>query len=106
DPQLDTNNVPADSVQPASHQTTQSSTPPATTTKPEPPTDTEIKSPTPSQTGSSNATPPAAPNRAPANPSSGDAAPEQQRRTPPTLYTLPDDKHPTSPPDAPKDTPQ
>jgi hypothetical protein len=97
DPQPDTNNAPTDSIQPASKQTTQNSTPPPAT-KPESPTDTE--------TGSSNATPPPAVTPLRTNPSSADPTPEQQRRTPPTLYTLPDDKHPTSPPDAPKDTPQ
>jgi hypothetical protein len=55
---------------------------------------------------SSDATPPspAAP-PSPATPSSGDTPPEQHR-TPPTLYTLPDDKPPASPPAKPKDPPQ
>jgi len=54
------------------------------------------------QTTTSNpaATPPPATPPAPAS-QSGDAPPEQHR-TPPTLYTLPDDKAPTKP----KDTPQ
>jgi hypothetical protein len=47
-------------------------------------------------TPSSNATAPA-----PAT-QSGDTPPDQQRRNPPTLYTLPDDKAPSKP----KDTPQ
>jgi len=52
------------------------------------------------QPGKPNApTPPA-----PATQTTGDPSPEQHR-TPPTLYTLPDDKAPTTPKD-PKDTPQ
>jgi hypothetical protein len=54
---------------------------------------------------SSSATPPSATPPAPAT-QSGDTPPDQQRRTPPTLYSLPDDKRPSSPPGSPKDTPQ
>jgi hypothetical protein len=55
-------------------------------------------------TSNSNATPPPAAAQAPAS-QSGDTPPDQHR-TPPTLYTLPDDKRPANPPSSPKDTPQ
>jgi hypothetical protein len=57
-------------------------------------------SPTPPVTAAAEETKPSQP---PADPSSGDAAPEQHR-APPTLYTLPGDKRPTSEP-SPKDIP-
>lgn len=88
------NNAPADSTQPASNQSASQT---ATQTSTQAPTDTKPESPTPTETHSSSASPP---------PATADPAPQQQRRTPPTLYTLPDDKHPSSPPSAPKDTPQ
>jgi hypothetical protein len=49
-------------------------------------------------------TPPTTNNPAPTTQTSGDTSPEQHR-TPPTLYTLPDEKPPAKPKD-PKDTPQ
>jgi hypothetical protein len=49
-------------------------------------------------------TPPTNNNQAPATQTSGDPSPDQHR-TPPTLYTLPDEKPPAKPKD-PKDTPQ
>jgi hypothetical protein len=66
-------------------------------------------SPTPPVTAAAEDTkasqPPAAqPLGDPSGPSSGDAAPEQHR-PPPTLYTLPGDKRPTSEPASPKDIP-
>jgi len=85
-------NAPPDSTQPAaSNQTTTNQTPNQTTPQ--------------TPTSSSEATPPLAAAPAPTNPSSGDTPPDQHR-TPPTLYTLPDDKPPASPPANPKDTPQ
>jgi hypothetical protein len=96
------NNDPTESTQPASPTQAQAQTASHTPneTKPERPTETK----TTSSSSDSDSLPTAAP--PPANPSSGDPAPEQQRHTPPTLYNLPDDKRPTNPPAAPKDTPQ
>src|SRR5207302_6781705 len=69
-----------DSDQPATNQT---ASPTTTQTSTQPPTDTKPESPTPTETRSSTARPP---------PASPDPATEQQeRRAPPTLYTLPDD---------------
>jgi hypothetical protein len=62
-------------------------------------------SPQPANAPGPSTPPPATPS-APAT-QSGDTPPDQQRRTPPTLYSLPDDKRPPSPPpSSPKDTPQ
>jgi hypothetical protein len=81
-PQPATPNAPntANSTPPDTNQTQQSDKSNAAPTPPTPPTNN---------------------NQTPATQSSGDAAPEQHR-TPPTLYTLPDDKAPAKP----KDTPQ
>ena len=91
-PSTEAESVPPSDPQPDSI----APSPAATVNSPSTPTDssqTPVQPATQNPDASKPSPPPAPP--APADPASGDAAPEQHR-APPTLYTLPDDKHPGS----------
>jgi hypothetical protein len=87
------------SAQPAATPTAAANTP-QDTTQPAASTQPATQTPDPATLPPALATPPAT--QSPADQTPADPSPDQQRRPPPTIYTLPTDKAPT--PDHPKDT--